>query len=40
MKYDRGDSFPFGFEPNELPFDSNSQGITSPRPYSTQLERK
>ena len=23
MEYDRGDSFPFDFEPNAIPFDAN-----------------
>jgi len=26
MGYDRGDSFPFDFEPNEIPFSSKSKG--------------
>ena len=26
MGYDRGDSFPFDFEPNEIPFGSKSKG--------------
>ena len=30
MGYDRGDSFPFDFEPNGIPFDSKSKGKLSP----------
>ena len=30
MGYDRGDSFPFDFEPNEIPFGSKSKGKQSP----------
>ena len=36
MGYDRGDSFPFDFEPNG----SKSKGKLSPRPYPIQCERK
>ena len=31
MGYDRGDSFLFDFEPIEIPFDSKSKGMLSPR---------
>ena len=31
MGYDRGDSFPFNFEPNGNPFGSKSKGKLSPR---------
>ena len=30
MGYDRGDSFPFDFEPNGIPFDSKLKGKRSP----------
>ena len=40
MGYDRGDSFPFDFEPNEIPFDLKSKGILSPRSYPFHFERK
>ena len=40
MGYDRGDSFPFDFEPNEFPFGSKSKGKLSPRSYPIQCERK
>ena len=40
MGYDRGDSFPYDFEPNGIPFDSKSKGNLSPRPYPIQCERK
>ena len=40
MGYDRGDSFPFDFEPNGIPFDSEPKGKLSPRLYSNQFERK
>ena len=40
MEYDRGDSFPFDFEPNEIPFGLKFKGILSPRSYSIQCERK
>ena len=40
MGYDRGDSFPFDFESNEIPFGSKSKGKLSPRSYSIQCERK
>ena len=39
MGYDRGDSFPFDFEPNGITFDSKSKGKLSPRPYPIQCER-
>ena len=38
MGYGRGDSFPFNFEPNGIPF--ASKGKLSPRPYPIQCERK
>ena len=38
MGYDRGDSFPFDFEPNRIPFGSNSKGKLSPRSYAIQFE--
>jgi len=38
--YDRGDNFPFKFEPNEIPFDSKSKGKLSPLSYPIQCERK
>ena len=40
MGYDRGDSFPFDFEPNGIPFSSKSKGKLSPRSYPIQCERK
>ena len=40
MGYDRGDSFPFDFKPNGIPFGSKSKGILSPRSYPIQCERK
>ena len=39
-EYDRGDSFPFDFEPNGIPFGSKSKGKLSRRSYSIQYERK
>ena len=33
MGYDRGDSIPFDFKPNENPFGSKSKGILSPRSF-------
>ena len=35
MGYDRGDSFPFDFEPNGIPFVLKSKVKLSPRSYST-----
>ena len=40
MGFDRGDTFPFDFEPNGLPFGSKSKGKVSPRSYPIQFERK
>ena len=40
MGYDRGDSFPFNFEPNGIPFGSKLEGKQSPRSYPIQYERK
>ena len=40
MGYDRGDSFPFDFEPNGTPFGSKSKGKLSPRSYPIHCERK
>ena len=40
MGYDRGDSFPFDFKPNGIPFGSKSKGKMSPRSYPIQYERK
>ena len=40
MGYDRGDSFPFNFEPNGNPFGSKSKVKLSPRSYPIQCERK
>ena len=40
MGYDRGDSFPFDFEPNGMPIGSNSKRKLSPRSYPIQCERK
>ena len=40
MGYDRGDSFPFDFEPNGIPFGSTSKGKLLPRSYPIQCERK
>ena len=36
MGYDRGDNFPFDFEPNGIPFGSKLEGKLSPRyiPFS------
>ena len=39
MEYDRGDSFPFNFEPNGIPFGSKSKGKLSPRSYPIECER-
>ena len=39
MGYDRGDSFPFDFEPNGFPFGLKSKGNLSPRSYPIQCER-
>ena len=38
--YDRGDSFPFDFEPNGIPFGSKSERKPSPRSYTIQREKK
>ena len=40
MGYDRGDSFPFDFEPNGIPFGSKLKGKLSPRSYPIRCERK
>ena len=40
MGYDRGDSFPFDFEPNGFPIGSKSKGKLSIRSYPIQFERK
>ena len=40
MEYDRGDSFPFDFEPNGIPFGLKSKEKLSPRSYPIQFERK
>ena len=40
MGYDRGDSFPFDFEPNGFPFGSKLKVKLSPRSYPIQCERK
>ena len=40
MVYDRGDSFPFDFEPNGFLFGSKLKGKLSPRSYPIQFERK
>ena len=40
MGYHGGDSFPFNFEPNGIPFGSKSKGKLSPRSYPIQFERK
>ena len=40
MRYDRGNSFPFDFEPNGIPFGSKSKGKQSPQSYPIQFERK
>ena len=40
MGYDRGDSFPFDFEQNGIPFGSESKGKLSPRSDHIQSERK
>ena len=40
MGYDRGDSFPFDFEPNGIPLGSKSIGKLSLRSYPNQFERK
>ena len=41
MEYDRGDSFPFDLEPNEIPFGSeNQKRKLSPRSYPIKVERK
>ena len=40
MGYDRGDSFPFDFEPSGIPFGSKLKGKLSPRSYPIQFEWK
>ena len=40
MGYDRGDSFPFDFEPNGIPLGSKLKGKLSPRSYPIKFERK
>ena len=40
MGYDRGDSFPFDFKPNEIPFGPKSKRKLSPRSNPIQFERK
>ena len=40
MGYDRGDSFPFDFEPNGFSFGLKSKWKLSPRSYPIQCERK
>ena len=40
MGYDRGDSFPFDFEPNGNTFGSKSKGKLSPRSYPIRCEGK
>ena len=40
MGYDRGDSFPFDFEPNGIPFGVKSNGKLCPRSYPIQFERE
>ena len=40
MGYDRGDSFPFDFEPDGISFDSRSKGKPSSRSYPIQCESK
>ena len=40
MGYDRGDSFPFDFKSNGIPFGSKSKGKLSSRSYHIQFERK
>jgi len=39
MGYDGGDSFPFDFEPNGIPFGSKSTGKLSLPSYPNQYER-
>ena len=34
MEYNRDDSFPFGFEPNGIPFGLKTKGKLSPPTYS------
>ena len=36
MGYDRGDSFPFGFEPDGIQFGSKSKGKLSPRSFNVK----
>ena len=40
MEYGCGDSFPFDFEQNGIPFGSKSKGKLSPRSYPIRFERK
>ena len=40
MGYDRGDSFPFDFEPNRNPLGLKTEEKLSPRSYPIQCERK
>ena len=40
MGHDRGDRFPFDFEPNGIPMGSKSKGKLSLRSYPIQFERK
>ena len=38
MGYDRGDSFPFDFEPNGIPFGSKCKGKLFPFNFLNQLK--
>ena len=40
MGYDCGDSFPFDFEPNGIPFGSKSNGSIESQSYPIQCEKK
>ena len=40
MKYDRGDSFPFYYEPNVIQFGPKSKGKLTLRSYCIQFKRK
>ena len=40
MGYGLGDSFPFDFEPNGIPFGSKSNGKLSSRIYPIQFKKK
>ena len=40
MGHDHGDSFPFDYEPNGIPFGSKSKEKLTPQSYPIQFENK